>query len=333
MKRILTATILLGRRGKKESVHSLSTKAQHEYDENGSEYYEKGGLEKNLVDIGHSNMKIDKEIHKCKSTKEIQPKSSKQRFDENMDTENISSKNELSICLAKNSGKDKNLKEVCLEISQDQPSATTEIVLKPRKRKERLDSEGSIKQENKVIRSNSEERPEVRDNKSKDSNIRRVSSHEDFSRVRVLQEINSMQTSVLSTDTENKDRNLKRNGFCMEEMFHNAEELEHERIRSCERFSRAVAPPRGRRNFARKRVKGSKKKIEVGEPSKVKNDVPREGDSTNENVLKASERDSSPSPEESSSPPALDISTLHKQMEGSEPITSRGKVLSPEVSI
>ncbi|KAK6641827.1 hypothetical protein RUM44_013545 [Polyplax serrata] len=327
MKRILTTTILLGRRGKKESVHSLSTKTFEFGDKGTADFYEKEGLEKDL-ELNNGKMKID-EVHKCKTTKGLRTKSSKQRYDENMDTENMTSKTDLAPCLIKKSGSGKKTNEICLELSEDQTSPTTEHTLKPRKRKERLDSEGSIKQENKVIRSNSEERSDGVENKDKDANMRRVSSHEDFSRVRVLQEINS-QSSGLPDENEGLERAFKRNGFCMEEMFHNAEELEHERIRSCERFSRAVAPPRGRRNFPRKRIKGSKKKFEFGEPSHVKKDVPKEGTLIREAAMKLTERDSSPSPEESSSPPALDISSLHRQMEGSEPITSRGKVMSPE---
>lgn len=292
-------------------------------------------------------MKVEDQFHKCKNAKGLKPKSSsKSRFDEKMDTENIpSNKNEISICLTKENGNGKKLKEICIEISQNQPSATTEIVLKPRKRKERLDSGGSIKQENKVIRSSSEERPEVSEDKHKDLNIRRVSSHEDFSHVRVLQEINTIQSPVIAEVCQ--DDGIKETGeskenrvFKMEEMFHNAEELEHERRRSCERFSKAVAaPPRNRRNLQKRKIKSSHKKKKHA----LVDDEP-EGITTNEvqkeivEVQKDAkldvslERDRSPSPGvSSSSPPALDIATLHKQMEGSEPITSRGKILSPEV--
>lgn len=331
MKRILTTTILLGRKGKKDSVHSLSTKGQHEFDENGSDYYEKEGL----IDIEHSGIRIGEGMEKCKNGKGGKMKSSKQRYDENMDTENISNKHEVTVCLTKRNNSGKKLKEMCIEISQDQTSATTEIVIKPRKRKERLDSEGSVKQENKVIRSSSEERAEVSD--GKEQSMRRVSSHEDFSRTRVLQEINPTQTSTTSNKLEKndcKESDFNKNEFRMEEMFLNAEELEHERIRSCERFSRTVAPPRGRRNLAKKRTKTSKKKNESAEQSNAKMNMPKESLlPLNDSVLEVAERDRSPSPGVSSSPPALDFTALHKQMEGSEPITSRGKVVSPEVRV
>lgn len=342
VKRIITGTILLGRKGKKESVHPLTPQEQRDYQDNSPEFYEKG----NIVELVNPKMKVEDQFHKCKNAKGLKKKSSKQRFDEKMDAENIPNKNEISICLTKENGNGKKLKEICIEISQNQPSATTEIVLKPRKRKERLDSGGSIKQENKVIRSSSEERPDVSEDKNKDLNIRRVSSHEDFSHVRVLQEINTIQSPSIAEvcqDAEVKETESKENAFNMEEMFHNAEELEHEKRRSCERFSRAVAaPPRNRRNPQKRKIKSSKKKRHtVREPEEVSTDeVQKEDDEEEEKEQKIQkdaklevelDRDRSPSPGvSSSSPPALDIATLHKQMEGSEPITSRGKILSPE---
>lgn len=337
-------------------MHPLTPQGQRDYQDNSPEYYEKG----NIVELVSSKMKVDDQFHKCKNTKGLKSKSSKQRFDENMDTENIPNKNEISICLTKDNGSGKKLKEICIEISQNQPSATTEIVLKPRKRKERLDSGGSIKQENKVIRSNSEERPEDPEDKNKDLNIRRVSSHEDFSRVRVLQEINSIQApaAIAEVNLDAEEKEAKENEFRLEEMFHNAEELEHEKRRSCERFSRAVAPPRGRRNLQKRKIKSSKKKKSASSssstaaatataPSPAPTNTTttteaeeeqveiteEESEVSKEDMLDVEERDRSPSPGVSSSPPALDIATLHKQMEGSEPITSRGKILSPEVSV
>lgn len=53
----------------------------------------------------------------------------------------------VSVCLRKESAYGEALKELHIEIAT---SATTEIVLKPRKRKERLDSGGSLNQETKV---------------------------------------------------------------------------------------------------------------------------------------------------------------------------------------
>ncbi|KAL0266461.1 UNVERIFIED_CONTAM: hypothetical protein PYX00_008987 [Menopon gallinae] len=305
VKRIITGTILLGRKARKESVHPQT---EQEDQENSPDFAEKGK--------DPAKMKIEDQFHKCNSVKGQKTKSSAKRYDENMDTENIQSKGEISVCLGKDHGK--TLKEITIEITKNAPSVTTEILLKPRKRKERLDSGGSVKQDNKVIRSSSEERAEDSEGKNKELNIRRVSSHEDFSRVRVLQEVNSIQPPKDAGDGKDAKE------FTMEEMFHNAEEIEHERRRSCERFSRAVAPARGRRTMQKRKPKTSKKKTGSGGDT-AEADSQENGQGSNNDI---SDRGRSPSP--SSSPPALDISTLHKQMEGSEPITSRGKILSPE---
>lgn len=309
VKRIITGTILLGRKARKESVHPQT---EQEDQENSPDYGEKG------KDLG--KMKIEDQFHKCNSVKGQKAKSSGKRYDEHMDTENMQGKGEISMCLGKDHGK--TLKEITIEITKNAPSVTTEILLKPRKRKERLDSGGSIKQDNKVIRSNSEERAEDSEGKIRELNIRRVSSHEDFTRVRVLQEVNSIHSAKESGEAKNHKE------FTIEEMFHNAEEIEHEKRRSCERFSRAVAPARGRRTMQKRKLKTSKKKAGSGRDA-AEVDFQDNGQEGSSNEL--SDRGRSPSP--SSSPPALDISTLHKQMEGSEPITSRGKILSPEVSI
>lgn len=53
----------------------------------------------------------------------------------------------MSVCLRKESAYGEALKELHIEVAS---FATTEIVLKPRKRKERLDSGGSLNQETKV---------------------------------------------------------------------------------------------------------------------------------------------------------------------------------------
>ncbi|PNF24688.1 hypothetical protein B7P43_G17562 [Cryptotermes secundus] len=156
-----------------------------------------------------------------------------------------------------------------------------------RKRKERHESFNSQNQERKVIRSNSEERPlEESSGNCKDS-IRRVSSHEDFSQVKVSSKNNnninktnsgkSFLTEVIDPTVVHGVRNgglplHERNSACIStpkatpafnsdsesapvvpvvvaEFF---DDNEHERRRSSERFARAAAP-RGRRNMARRR--------------------------------------------------------------------------------
>ncbi|KAJ4439036.1 hypothetical protein ANN_14992, partial [Periplaneta americana] len=140
------------------------------------------------------------------------------------------------------------------------------------------------------------------------------------------------------------------------EMF---DDNEHERRRSCERFARAVAP-RGRRNMARRRrivhksSKTSPEDMDGGGSSKENED--QEGnaaisrisqqpismtgsasddDSSQEASSNSSsahsflqlhpqERDRSPSPSPSPSTPPLDLSTLHQQVDCSEPLTSLG---------
>nr|CAD7395026.1 unnamed protein product [Timema cristinae] len=124
------------------------------------------------------------------------------------------------------------------------------------------------------------------------------------------------------------------------------DDLEHERRRSSERFAR-TATPRGRRNMARRRranpkyISSDKDDMDEGSSSKENEELEQdklsitkqpECSSEDESNLSSpthnflqlhpQDRDRSPSPVPSPCTPPLDLSTLHKQMDSSEPLTS-----------
>lgn len=225
---------------------------------------------------------------------------------------------------------------------------------KARKRKERQESIGSVSQERKVIRSNSEERPTevAKDGSKKD--IRRVVSHEDFQKAHPLHEHN--ETIVISLVETNA------NGKCSPPKSINAEILsyddcEHERRRYHERFAPPLAQ-RGRRINPGRKYKNkhfSKPRLYKDEyltkengictnnneiKAKVLENKVQEYYDAQENIRKAEEipksdcndgflrsvhpeeKQPSPSPIHTPISSTLDLSTLHQQVDSSEPMPS-----------
>nr|CAD7400527.1 unnamed protein product [Timema poppensis] len=242
-----------------------------------------------------------------------------------------------------------------------------------RKRKERHKSLSSQTQD-KVIRSNSEERPLEFDGNRKE--IRRVSSHEDFSLVKGNHRKNKNSAEQIDTSAGRNIRQQlqQRGGVGLPLHEHNStvthahitvthnqkvtndnshpvsteagDDLEHERRRSSERFAR-TATPRGRRNMARRRranpkyISSDKDDMDEGSSSKENEELEQdklsitkqpECSSEDESNLSSpshnflqlhpQDRDRSPSPVPSPCTPPLDLSTLHKQVDSSEPLTS-----------
>lgn len=210
------------------------------------------------------------------------------------------------------------------------------------------------------MRSNSEERPTEENKEDGSKHIRRVSSHEDFKKSQPLHEHNYTNGNfITSEDIKNYNspsrlsphRDPKRD-------FMRDDDLEHEKRRSSERFSRPMVPRGRRTNFGKKR----KSKVFVkthrddayyykDELSVVTNnniDVckletePEKSDITDvvdvsqveqkdENKsdlvsnflqLHTTERERSPSPVNTPATPALDLTKLHEQIDFSEPVPS-----------
>nr|CAD7260674.1 unnamed protein product [Timema shepardi] len=242
-----------------------------------------------------------------------------------------------------------------------------------RKRKERHKSLSSQTQD-KVIRSNSEERPLEFDGNRKE--IRRVSSHEDFSLVKGNHRKNKNSAEQIDTSSGRNIRQQlqQRGGVGLPLHEHNStvthahitvthnqkvtndnshpvsteagDDLEHERRRSSERVAR-TATPRGRRNMARRRranpkyISSDKDDMDEGSSSKENEELEQDklsitkqpecsseeesnlsSPSHNFLQLHPQDRDRSPSPVPSPCTPPLDLSTLHKQVDSSEPLTS-----------
>lgn len=199
---------------------------------------------------------------------------------------------------------------------------------KARKRKERQESISSISQERKVIRSNSEERPICQKNEN-NKDIRRVSSNEDFQHSQPLQTHNDNVATLAIQDGPMKispQRDIT------------IDDCEFERRRSHERFSRPLVQ-RGRYNQPRKpKTKQFSKNYNGKEKSssgkKVKHeragddvDAPSDVasvDGCNFLQLKQNnkEKERSPSPVHTPASPALDLTTLHQQIDNAEPVLS-----------
>lgn len=170
-----------------------------------------------------------------------------------------------------------------------------------RKRKERQESISSISQERKVIRSSSEERP-VRSNSIK-SDIKRVSSLEDVKKAEKKQESSFYSSFECSPS---RDSNVQ-----IYEDFD-----EHEKRRSHERFARPLAQ-RGRRNNP-----GKKPKTRQFSKIKYKSDILKHHSPVKHSDDKPTDivQQRSPSPEPPS--PTIDLSTLHEQIDCTEPMLS-----------
>lgn len=241
-------------------------------------------------------------------------------------------------------GKVKRMITDTLRKSHNQTPTTFEEaknVCKARKRKERQESIGSVSQERKVIRSNSEERPIEPINNNGKKDIRRVVSHEDFQKAHPLHEHND--TIVISL-VEANDKYSPPKSIYVEGLAY--DEYEHERRRCHERFAPAVAQ-RGRRlNHGRKYKSKHASKHRIN-----KEDFTKENGSacTNNNEVKPKryetfesrknsleniqsdsllssvhkpEKDPSPSPVHTPVASTLDLSTLHQQIDSSEPMPS-----------
>ncbi|XP_017786478.1 PREDICTED: protein FAM13A isoform X2 [Nicrophorus vespilloides] len=186
--------------------------------------------------------------------------------------------------------------------------------VKARKRKERQESIGSISQERKVIRSNSEERPITTKN-----DIRRVSSNEDFQKSPSTQNNNDGVATPAVQDGPIKISSHRE-----------IDDGEFEKRRSHERFSRPLLPRGGRYNQTRKPKTKHFPKASVKDkalPKKVKpaeESQPIEADTDTCNFLQLVpvEKERSPSPVHTPVSPALDITTLHQQIDCCDPIPS-----------
>lgn len=248
-------------------------------------------------------------------------------------------------------------------VAEDVNTAREEV--KPRKRKERHESIGSITQERKVVRSNSEERPLEDGEDSTSQYMRRVSSHEDFKKSQPLHERNcSKTTNFITVDINNLNSPNRLSPHRDPKSDFLKDDDEHEKRRSSERFSRPLAPRGRRSNFGKKRKtkvflksQHSKDKDEiyyckendnlintnnnnehsikrtehlcksVDDPLAKKHEIGRQEDVKSDLVsnflqLHTTERERSPSPVNTPVAPALDLSTLHEQIDCSEPIPS-----------
>lgn len=185
---------------------------------------------------------------------------------------------------------------------------------KARKRKERQESISSLCQERKVIRSNSEERPAHRKLAPESKNMRRVSSSEDFQKSASIEKINV-------SPSRNHDFQY--------------EDHEHEKRRSHERFSRPLTL-KNKKTHPNRRLK-----VRYCAKTKFKPDIPEKNEKTKIIVpqglhadhssdqdeagflkLHDKENERSPSPINTPISPTLDFSTLHEQVNCSEPLLS-----------
>lgn len=214
---------------------------------------------------------------------------------------------------------------------------------KARKRKERQESISSIFQERKVIRSNSEERPipNGTDICTKQDNIRRVSSHEDFQKnnsiAKNIPEKTSESALIIEENGTNKKvspcRDISADMFIYDE-------CEYEKRRSHERFSKSMThrskySTQGRRPRTKHFQKTCKDKLDTSRDSfrrispkrhfenvEIRKELEPEDLSCDFLQLHCEEKERSPSPVHSPVSPPLDLSTLHEQIDCSEPIPS-----------
>ncbi|KAJ8966708.1 hypothetical protein NQ314_003361 [Rhamnusium bicolor] len=174
---------------------------------------------------------------------------------------------------------------------------------KARKRKERQESISSLCQERKVIRSNSEERPAQRKHIENKNNIRRVSSSEDFQKSASIEKINVSPNRITA--------NEKTLAY---------EDCEHERRRSHERFARPLTLKS--KKHPNKRLKNIKKINGLQSTHSSDKEDEETEKSTKFLQLHEKERERSPSPTNTPVSPFIDLSTLHEQVDSSEPLLS-----------
>ncbi|VEN51392.1 unnamed protein product [Callosobruchus maculatus] len=212
-----------------------------------------------------------------------------------------------------------------IPITYDEAKATC----KARKRKERQESISSLYQERKVIRlninihyrSNSEERPTQKKLIESKSNMRRVSSSEDFQRPGSNDRINlSPHRGGSSEKTLTYD------------------DCEHEKRRSHERFARPLTLKSKKHPNKRLRVRYlSRTKCKPDLPTDTKdhhkksNTLQYSSDKSTEFLdtqYAEGQRDRSSSPIHRSVSPVLDLSTLHQQVDSSEPMLSQSRQIN-----
>lgn len=203
-------------------------------------------------------------------------------------------------------------------------------ISKARKRKERQESVSSLYQERKVIRSNSEERPvPIKCSEDKNNSIRRVSSSGDFPR-----SISDEKISSSSQRHDHLDKNVA------------LDDHEYDKRRSHERFARP-------HTLKSKKHPNKRFKMRYTSKVKIKSDGQNEKDVSKRNssssipaqnlkqhsnveskenegpnsmsflTLRPPDNDYVPSPTHTPISPLLDFSTLHEQVECSEPLLSR----------
>ncbi|CAH1991286.1 unnamed protein product [Acanthoscelides obtectus] len=206
-------------------------------------------------------------------------------------------------------------------VTYDEAKATC----KARKRKERQESISSLYQERKVIRlnkvyyrSNSEERPTQKKLVESKSNIRRVSSSEDFQRPGA---------------TDRASLSPHRGGSSEKTLTY--DDCEHEKRRSHERFARPLTLKSKKHPHKRLRVRYlSRTKCKPELPTDTKdhhkksNTLQCASDKTTDFLDAHSndgQRDRSPSPTHRSVSPVLDLSTLHEQVDSNEPMLSQSR--------
>ncbi|KAK9745064.1 hypothetical protein QE152_g7228 [Popillia japonica] len=217
---------------------------------------------------------------------------------------------------------------------------------KARKRKERQESISSIFQERKVIRSNSEERPIPNGTEiisKQDSNIRRVSSHEDFHKTNNSALANSISDKTTESLIIEENGTNKKVSPCRDisaDIFI-YDECEYEKRRSHERFSKSMThrskySTQGRRprtkhfskckdkhDAARDSFRKISPKRHFENEIRSKEFEPEDKDLACDFLqLRCEEKERSPSPVHTPISPPLDLSTLHEQIDCSEPIPS-----------
>ncbi|XP_072401306.1 protein FAM13A [Diabrotica undecimpunctata] len=207
-------------------------------------------------------------------------------------------------------------KPISLLTTYDEAKATC----KARKRKERQESISSLCQERKVIRSSSEERPAQKKYVENKNSIRRVSSSEDFQSHRA----SSVERVASSTGKKGSDKLLT------------YDDCEHEKRRSHERFARPLATKGKKHPTKRLKVKcipRPKYKPELSFDTRDQHKKLQlshggflaEYDSSRTGFLKLhiEEGNRSPSPTQELVSPVVDWSTLHEQVDCSEPLVSQ----------
>ncbi|XP_044752055.1 protein FAM13A [Coccinella septempunctata] len=209
-------------------------------------------------------------------------------------------------------------------LNRNEQITTTEeakVACKARKRKERQESISSLCQERKVIRSNSEERPHSRRQSEKDSIIRRVSSSEDL-------HIRNIKNKRNQSSKENID--VIENNVSLV-----VDECEHEKRRSHERFAKPLTL-KCKKSFS-KRPKGksfSKTRYKVDDKH-TQHEVCSVNLQISEHIevtAPKAKKERSPSPHRPPSSTSFDLSTLHQQVDDSEPLPSCSNRMNNDTS-